>query len=535
MADKKTTFLERRAEIDREIERRVRLVAKIQNAGPRGIALARSYYANRPVEWVQDFCWTYDPRNPSLEVPLPAYLPMTPAPIQVELLEWFQWLRSEGKDGWLPKSRGVGASYFACAYLDHQWLFNDGFAGSLLSMTEEEVDKRDDPDSLFQKLRIILEWIPRWQWPKGFEGVGQQSAHDNHRRLVNPETGAILTGKIGKSPGRGGRRSIVFVDEAAHIRNLVEVRRALRDNTNCIIEMSTYQGTGEPFYRSAAAGGPRVFLITWHDIPWYDDAWYERKKAQYADDPVGFAQEVEADPSQSVENVVIPQKWVQACVGFNAGNATPLPIVAGLDVAGSGKNKNVLVMRRGPWVEMPRVKHEGNTTRTAHWAREECEEFGTTRLIYDSIGVGAGVGDTLRSMPPNERPQFEVEAFNAGESPSGQKWPNGKTSAERFRNKRAEAWWMLRDRCRKTFEVVEGIAEHPFDECISLPPDPDLLIQLSQPTYFHTNAGKIQIESKEDMVKRGIPSPDHADALMMSEAQFILPRTIDFKPTPRIR
>lgn len=517
---------ERLEQINAEIDRRVKLIAKIQDAGEDGIDLALDYYADNLVDWVNDFCWTYDPRNPSLEVPLPSYVPMTPAPVQVELLEWIQWLRAEGRDGWLPKSRGVGASYFACAYLDHAWLFEGGFAGSLLSMTEEEVDKRNDPDSLFQKLRIILEWTPRWQWPDGFAGVGQVSEHDNHRRLTNPETGATITGKIGQSPGRGGRRSIVIVDESAHIRNLTEVRRALRDNTNTIVEMSTYRGTGEPFYRSTQKGGKVVMLITWRDIPWYDEVWYEGKKEQYEDDPIGLAQEIDADPTEALENVVIPQKWVQAAVDFDPSDYGGEPggdTVAALDVAGGGKNKNVMITRQGIRLEMPRVKLDGNTTRTAGWAKTNCEDDGAGRFFYDSIGVGAGVGDTLMTWGQEDAPEFEVVAFNAGDSPSDLDWPNKKTSKERFVNVKAEVWWLMRDRCRKTYELVNGIKNHPVDECVSLPDDDDLTQQLSQPLYKYARKGKIQLESKEEMRARGIESPDHADAAVMTEAQFVIP------------
>lgn len=513
--------VERREQISAEIERRAALVDDILS-GDNGIALALDHYKDRPVEWVDDFAWTYDPRNPKLSVPLPAYVPLKPAPVQVEMIEWMQWLLDEGKDGWLPKSRGVGASYIGSAFQTQKWLFHTGFAGSLLSMTEEEVDKRDDPDSLFQKLRIILEWTPRWQWPEGFEGVGEHSRHDNHRRLVNPENGATITGKIGKSPGRGGRRQIVMVDEASHIRNLTEVRRALRDNTNCIIEMSTYNGTGEPFFRSCQQGGRVVMLVTWKDIPWLDQEWYESKKAQYADDPAGFAQEVEADPTESVENVVIPAKWVQAAVKLDASDATPLPVVGALDVAGDGKNKNVLILRRGPVLEMPIEKSDGNTTRTAHWARDRCDEAEATRFFYDSIGIGSGVGDTLMSMDGAAAPEFSVEAFNAGERPSDLVWPNGKTSHERFANKRAEVWWLMRDRCRKSYERLEGIEEHSIEECADLPDDPDLVQQLSQPCYYKRHNGKIAIEKKEDMRARGVPSPDHADAAVMTEAQHVL-------------
>jgi hypothetical protein len=335
-----------------EIDRRFQVIKKINAGGPAGRALAIAYYADHVVEWFNDFAWTYDPRNISLVHPelgqLPVYLPMRLVDVQCEILEWFDWLRERGDDGWLPKSRGVGASYLATGYEVHQWLFEKGFAGTIISNTEEGVDKRSDPDSLFEKARIMIEHLPKWMRPDGFE-IGLMSSHDNHRRLLNPETGATIVGKIGPNPGRGGRSSFAFADEAAHITNLTGVRRAMRDNTNCYVEISTYNGTAEPFYHSASKGGPRVFLVIWSDIPWYDDEWYQRKKEQYADDPAGFAQEIEANPAASIQDIVIPPTWVRAAVKFEAWLVSEnIPTrmgmgmrTGGLDVAGYGSNLSI--------------------------------------------------------------------------------------------------------------------------------------------------------------------------------------------------
>jgi hypothetical protein len=48
------------------------------------------------------------------------------------------------------------------------------------------------------------------------------------------------------------------------------------------------------------------------------------------------------------------------------------------------------------------------------------------------------------------------------------------------------------------------------------PADDDLAAQLGAIKYKFTSRGQIQIESKDDMKKRGLPSPDRADALMLT-------------------
>jgi hypothetical protein len=72
---------------------------------------------------------------------------------------------------------------------------------------------------------------------------------------------------------------------------------------------------------------------------------------------------------------------------------------------------------------------------------------------------------------------------------------------ERFLNTRAEMYWALRER------FITGDIQIPFDE--------DLMSQLSNIKFKFTAKGQIQIESKEDMKKRGMSSPDKADALML--------------------
>lgn len=522
---------ERLEHIDAEIDRRIDLVSKIESGGADGIATAMAYYGDHPIAWMSDFLWGYDPRNKDLiahkgtedEQALPVYVPMVLCEVQRELVEWMIWIRREHKHGYVPKSRGVGLSYYACALETYWWLFEDAFSGTLLANKEELVDNRSDPDSLFQKCRIILEFVPAWMLPPQFS-IGVTSEHDNHRRLINPENASTLVGKIGKSPGRGGRGNFTFVDEAAHIDDLTSVRRAIRDNSDCTIEGSTYQGTGEPFYRSSSKGGPYVFKITWEDIPWYDEEWFERAKAKYDDDPAGFAQEILADPTASVPDLVIPAEWVRSTIQFEGWyrrnrKKNPRMLgtkIAGLDIAGYGSNLTVLLMRSGAVVESILDTTEGNVAINAYWAHDEGARYGLERIAYDDVGMGQGIGDTWGASA-KDRPRFAVLPFQAGGQPTDFKWPNGLTSRERFANLRSEMWWHIRERCRKSYETRNGIRAWPPSECLSLPLESQKLAeQLSQPKEIRDKR-RIMVESKKDMRDRGIPSPDFADALIMSE------------------
>jgi hypothetical protein len=102
---------------------------------------------------------------------------------------------------------------------------------------------------------------------------------------------------------------------------------------------------------------------------------------------------------------------------------------------------------------------------------------------HDLPGVGGGVVDRLTEL------QSPVTPYNGGEVPIDKK---------RFVNARAEYYWTLRER----YEQGE----------IEIDPDDDKLgAQLRSIKWGIDSRGRIKIESKDDMRKRGLPSPDRAD------------------------
>ena len=78
---------------------------------------------------------------------------------------------------------------------------------------------------------------------------------------------------------------------------------------------------------------------------------------------------------------------------------------------------------------------------------------------------------------------------------------------EKFANQRAEMWWTAR-------ELLQPDEEGEQHVCIDV--DSKTVAQLSAPTYRANSAGKIQIESKDDMKRRGISSPDRAEAVLLA-------------------
>ena len=268
------------------------------------------------------------------------------------------------------------------------------------------------------------------------------------------------------------------------------------------------------FYKKRmSTSDDQVFRFHWKDDPRKNDAWYHQMKAKY--DPVIIASELDLDYGASVEGVFIPASWVMAAV--NLGIEAVGTKIAGLDVATTGKNQSVFTIRQGAVIITQIAWSNANTAMTAYKTRDLMAEHQIPHLNFDSDGLGEGVDATLSMI---DKLEFTYDAVHGASKPSELVWEGEqRTSSEKFANKRAELWGLLRDRFRKTYDHINGIAEHDVQELISIPNDTRLITQLSQPLGKRSSNGKILIESKEDMKKRGIESPDFADSLALTMEQ----------------
>lgn len=161
-----------------------------------------NYYSARPVEFINDFCVTYDPRNAGAG--FPTLMPFVLFPRQVELIQWLHGQVNEQESGLVEKCRAMGVTWVCCAYAVRLWLwlFVSGTSVGFGSRKEMLVDRLGDPDSIFEKMRILLRNLPARLLPDGFSGV----EHSHFMWIVNPVNNATITGEAGDNIGRGGRR-----------------------------------------------------------------------------------------------------------------------------------------------------------------------------------------------------------------------------------------------------------------------------------------------------------------------------------------
>ena len=172
-------------------------------------------------------------------------------------LEWLKERERRKENGLVEKSRDQGATYLCAVYAVHAWLFRPGSSVGFGSRKLDLVDRRGDPDCIFEKIRGVLYSLPGWMLPTGFS----RTKHDNSAKLLNPATGATITGEGGDDIGRGGRKTLYFVDEAAFLEHptSVEKQRPVGDDGRCAYRRVHAQRPGNPVSAtkllSAAAGG----------------------------------------------------------------------------------------------------------------------------------------------------------------------------------------------------------------------------------------------------------------------------------------
>ena len=226
---------------------RVQTLERIRS-DPRRFAACQIYYANHPTDWICHWCDTFDTRNANIGKMV--YMPFILFKRQAELVQFVYECLEAQESGLVEKSRDMGLTWLCCAISVHLWLFRKGADIGWGSRHADLVDRIGVADSIFEKMRILIRRLPRDFLPVGFN----ESEHMLHRRILNPETGSSIAGEIGDSIGRGGRKTIYFVDEAAHLEHPEMVEAALMTNTNCQIAISSVNGIGNTFYNKRDRG-----------------------------------------------------------------------------------------------------------------------------------------------------------------------------------------------------------------------------------------------------------------------------------------
>lgn len=283
-----------------------------------------------------------------------------------------------------------------------------------------------------------------------------------------------------------------------------------------------------------------IVVMNYTDNPWFHDSGLEeerqwdfehRSRAMYDHIWMGAF-------NDSVENALIMSEWFDACIdahkklGFVAAGAR----ISSHDPSDTGPDSKGFAARHGSVIQIVKEMETGTVNEGGHWAANEAIQFQTDAFAWDGDGMGIALAEqmgadfngkhtVLNVFRGSESPDFPdavyrpAMSFNA-ESSEGQLVANQKTNRDAFKNRRAQYYFELRDRCYRTYRAVVHGEYHDPDKMISFDSSIDLMqklrAELCRLPIKPNNNGVFELYTKPEMkTKFKMASPNLADSVMM--------------------
>lgn len=380
--------------------------------------------------------------------------------------------------------------------------------------------------------------------------------HDHCPIFVKPSTGAanakelffdkLDSGyKIGtagtKAVGRSSTIQLFHGSEVAFWPNADDhasgVLQAVPDlpGTEVILE-STANGVGNYYHQNwqAAERGEGEFIAIF--VPWF---WQDEYRKEVPPDFVmteeetEYAQAYDLDPQQIMwrRNKIIelkdPNLFKQeypatAAEAFQMSGHDSFikpeavararkheaqesgPLVIGVDPARFGDDGTAMARRRGRKIPKVEIRHKLSTMEVVGWIKQVIDTEFPAKVFIDVGGLGAGIYDRLVEMGYGKI----VVAVNFGSSPlePPRRDKDGRLMGGDPVNRRAEMWMASRD----WLDQPGGV---------DIPDKDSLQADACGPGYKYDSNANVLIESKQDMRRRGVKSPDEWDSVVLTFAE----------------
>lgn len=241
----------------------------------------------------------------------------------------------------------------------------------------------------------------------------------------------------------------------------------------------------ECFHKNRAFWSTRY--IDARDVEGNDRAVYQRIVDANGEDHDVTRVEVKGEFPRTGSNQFIGRDTVAKAAARPLSDDPGAPLIMAVDVARFGSNETVIRFRKGRDARsIPPIRMKGaDTMAVAGAVAAAIERYNPDAVFVDGAGVGGGVVDRLHQMG------YRVREVQSGESADDK---------ERYLNKRVEMWDLMRD----------WLTVGCIDDDVRLADD------LTGPEYTVALKGQLKLETKEQMQKRGLSSPDDGDALALT-------------------
>jgi hypothetical protein len=235
--------------------------------------------------------------------------------------------------------------------------------------------------------------------------------------------------------------------------------------------------------------------------------WVDEKKQDWGEDNALYRSKVLGEFSVDAADTVVRASDVAACRIDPETKYTPAdlsPVELGVDVGG-GSDETVIRERRGVQAGREWRIRTDRPEKIAPLVIRALRVSGATKVKIDSIGVGFGVIGELRNAAKRGEHNAQIIGVNVSANPHDKK---------KFVNLRAEMWWTIGREFSSSGHWDLSQMENADTACA----------QLLWPRWFLDSKGRIQVEAKEDIIRRNGRSPDNADALLLAYYNGVTPR-----------
>ena len=367
--------------------------------------------------------------------------------------------------------------------------------------------------------RINNELVAYGFSPRDNDETAVQGTHAPHLLVVVDEAGGISAtlGHALESIMTGGHTRLLAIGNPPTDVEDSWFERACHNSNGLwtVIPVSAYD---TPNFTGEDAGVCRSCPpeVPPHNINTHlvDASWVDDVKAEFGESSAFVEARVYARFPRSAPNKVLPLAWAEAAME-NENPAAGTDIRLGVDIAADGGDEFVVARADGFTVTI-RHKSSGSANqnavdvagvilqhiREAEQDRLERRIQAPVRVKIDSIGVGWGVVSILQRWRDEQRHESEVIAVNVAERAG---------EPAKFSNQRAEMWW----NARTLFAPRVGPSGETVAD-VKINVDRRTVAQITAPLYKSDSAGRIKIESKIDMKRRGASSPDRAEAVLLA-------------------
>ena len=294
---------------------------------------------------------------------------------------------------------------------------------------------------------------------------------------------------------------LLIVDEASAVPEPVfeSAAGSMSGHQACTILIGNPTRNSGLFFKThhALASEWKTYHVSCLDSPRVAQDFVKQISDTYGPESDAYRVRVLGEFAKSEATTLIPAELVDTAMVRDIVLDEKDALIYGIDVARFGDDRSVLCKRRGNVVFEFKTWQGLDLMQLTGAIVNEAKSDKPDEMCVDSIGLGSGVADRLREVMGELRLDISVRDVNVSEASAMN------PQAAKLRD---ELWLAVKDWLNK--------------RACKLPKMDDLRQELVAPTYMFTSNSKTKVEGKAEMKRRGMRSPDLADALCLTFASL---------------